>query len=123
MEMAPHPPTVRHPKNLLSSLLASSTRRIQKLSANFKRDRSASGMRSDIISQPRSPNLRGGRSAMNQHIKPPTVSPLAVTDPKIRVMLQLAGLRFMITRANWLISEATILGKALKAGDDDLGRG
>jgi hypothetical protein len=55
---------------------------------------------------------------MNQHTKPPqTISPLAVTDPKIRVMLQLAGLRFMITRANWLISEATILGKALKAGD------
>ena len=47
---------------------------------------------------------------------PQTVSPLAVTDPKIRVMLQLAGLRFMITRANWLISEATILGKALKSG-------
>ena len=55
---------------------------------------------------------------MNQHTKPPqTITPLAVTDPKIRVMLQLAGLRFMITRANWLISEATILGKALKAGD------
>jgi len=54
---------------------------------------------------------------MNQHIKPPqAVSPLAVTDPKIRKMLQLAGLRFMITRANWLISEATIVGKALKAG-------
>ena len=54
---------------------------------------------------------------MNQHTRPPqTVSPLAVTDPKIRVMLQLAGLRFMITRANWLISEATILGKALKSG-------
>ena len=57
-----------------------------------------------------------GVSAMNQHTKPPTGSPLAVTDPKIRVMLQLAGLRFMITRANWLISEATILGKALKSG-------
>ena len=55
---------------------------------------------------------------MNRHIKPlEAVSPLAVTDPKIRVMLQLAGLRFMITRANWLISEATILGKALKSGE------
>ena len=54
---------------------------------------------------------------MNAHTKPPQpVSPLAVTDPKIRVMLQLAGLRFMITRANWLTSEATILGKALKSG-------
>ena len=54
---------------------------------------------------------------MNAHTKPPqTVSPLAVTDPKIRKLLQLAGLRFMITRSHWLISEATILGKALKAG-------
>ncbi len=55
---------------------------------------------------------------MNQHIKPPqAVSPLAVTDPKIRKLLQLAGLRFMVTRAHWLISEATVLGKALKAGE------
>ena len=54
---------------------------------------------------------------MNQHVKTPqTASPLAVTDPKIRVMLQLAGLRFMISRSHWLISEATIVGKALKAG-------
>jgi hypothetical protein len=54
---------------------------------------------------------------MNQHVKPPqTIPPLAVTDPKIRKLLQLAGLRFMITRSHWLISEATILGKALKAG-------
>ena len=61
---------------------------------------------------------------MNAHTKPPQpVSPLAVTDPKIRVMLQLAGLRFMITRANWLISEATILGRALKSGAMDLGGG
>lgn len=49
---------------------------------------------------------------MNQHVKPP----LAVTDPKIRKLLQLAGLRFMITRSHWLISEATILGIALKDG-------
>jgi hypothetical protein len=49
---------------------------------------------------------------MNQHVKPP----LAVTDPKIRKLLQLAGLRFIITRSHWLISEATIVGKALKAG-------
>jgi hypothetical protein len=51
---------------------------------------------------------------MNQHVKPPT--PLAVTDPKIRKLLQLAGLRFMISRSHWLISEATMLGRALKAG-------
>jgi hypothetical protein len=54
---------------------------------------------------------------MNQHTKPPqTILPLAVTNPKIRKLLQLAGLRFMITRSQWLISEATIVGKALKAG-------
>lgn len=44
-----------------------------------------------------------------------SLSPVAVTDPKIRRQLQLAGLRFMVSRAQWLVSEATILGKALKA--------
>jgi len=43
-------------------------------------------------------------------------TPLAVTDPKIRKLLQLAGLRFMCSRARWLNSEATKLGIALKAG-------
>jgi hypothetical protein len=43
-------------------------------------------------------------------------SPLAVTDPKIRKLLQLAGLRFMCTRARWLDSEAMAIGKALQAG-------
>ena len=57
----------------------------------------------------------GRASTLNQHTKPP--SPLAVTDPKIRKLLQLAGLRFMVTRAQWLISEAIVLGKALKAGE------
>lgn len=42
--------------------------------------------------------------------------PLAVTDPKIRKMLQLAGLRFVCTRARWLESEAMQLGIALKSG-------
>jgi hypothetical protein len=44
------------------------------------------------------------------------LSPLAVTDPKIRKQLQLSGLRFAIGRAQWLISEATALGVALKDG-------
>ena len=44
-------------------------------------------------------------------------SPLAVTDPKIRKMLQLAGLRFVCSRARWLDSEAQIIGLALQAGD------
>src|SRR5205823_5315073 len=43
-------------------------------------------------------------------------SPLAVTDPKIRKLLQLASLRFMCSRARWLDSEATMIGKALQAG-------
>jgi hypothetical protein len=42
--------------------------------------------------------------------------PLAVTDPKIRKLLQLAGLRFMCSRALWLNDEAMRLGKALKSG-------
>jgi hypothetical protein len=53
---------------------------------------------------------------MNAHTPLPSISPVAVTDPKIRKQLQLAGLRFAITRATWFISEATRLGKALKAG-------
>jgi hypothetical protein len=44
-------------------------------------------------------------------------SPLAVSDPKIRKLLQLAGLRFMCSRARWIDSEATKLGIALKAGN------
>ncbi|MFB6449055.1 hypothetical protein [Bradyrhizobium tunisiense] len=44
-------------------------------------------------------------------------SPLAVSDPKIRKLLQLAGLRFICSRARWLDSEATKLGIALKAGN------
>ena len=51
---------------------------------------------------------------MNAHVKP--ISPLAVTDPKIRKQLQLSGLRFAIGRAQWFISEATSLGVALKDG-------
>ncbi len=49
---------------------------------------------------------------MNAHVQ----HPLHVSDPKIRKLLQLAGLRFMVTRARWLESEATIIGKALTAG-------
>ncbi len=55
---------------------------------------------------------------MNTHVKPPGIgSPLAVTDPKIRKLLQLAGLRFMCSRARWLEYEATTIGKALKSGE------
>ena len=43
-------------------------------------------------------------------------SPVAVTDPHIRKLLQLAGLQFMCTRARWLESEAMHLGMALKSG-------
>lgn len=62
---------------------------------------------------------------MNVHVREQNIStstsvevgsPLAVTDPKIRRMLQLGGLRFAITRAHWLIDEATRIGVALKSG-------
>ena len=62
---------------------------------------------------------------MNAHVRMP---PLAVTDHHIRKLLQLAGLRFMCSRARWLEHEAKMLGIALKAGtitseevDDKLG--
>jgi hypothetical protein len=53
---------------------------------------------------------------MNAHVKEPQVSPVAVTDPKIRKLLQLAGLRFMCSRARWLESEAKVIGIGLKTG-------
>jgi hypothetical protein len=54
---------------------------------------------------------------MNDHVKPAQLtSPLAVTNPKIRKELQLAGLRFAIGRAQWFIDEAKLLGIALKDG-------
>jgi hypothetical protein len=43
-------------------------------------------------------------------------SPLAVTDPKIRKLLQFAGLRFICSRARWLDDEVMRLGMALKSG-------
>jgi hypothetical protein len=46
---------------------------------------------------------------MNSH-------PLAVTDPHIRKLLQLAGLRFVCSRARWLEHEANKIGIALKSG-------
>ncbi|MCP1758023.1 hypothetical protein [Bradyrhizobium elkanii] len=39
---------------------------------------------------------------------------LMVSDPAIRKQLQLAGLRFMCSRAHWLASEARVLGIQLK---------
>jgi hypothetical protein len=51
---------------------------------------------------------------MNAHVKP--ISPVAVSDPRIRKLLQLAGLRFVCSRADWLKSEAMLIGIALKSG-------
>jgi hypothetical protein len=45
-----------------------------------------------------------------------TISPVAVSDPKIRRLLQLSGLRFACSRADWFKHECTILGTGLKAG-------
>jgi hypothetical protein len=53
---------------------------------------------------------------MNAHVKPAQSAPLAVTDPHIRKQLQLAGLRFVCSRARWLDHEATKIGIALKSG-------
>jgi hypothetical protein len=46
----------------------------------------------------------------------PLKHPLHVSDPHIRKQLQLAGLRFVCSRARWLESEATLIGVALKSG-------
>ncbi|RTM13903.1 MAG: hypothetical protein EKK33_09010 [Bradyrhizobiaceae bacterium] len=43
-------------------------------------------------------------------------SPLAVTDPKIRKLLQMSGLRFVCSRARWLNSECERLGVSLAQG-------
>jgi hypothetical protein len=48
---------------------------------------------------------------VNAHVKPH----LQVSDPKIRKQLQLAGLRFVCSRARWLESEVTLIGIALKS--------
>jgi hypothetical protein len=50
------------------------------------------------------------------HVNALDISPVAVTDPKIRKQLQLCGLRFAISRAAWFIDEAKLLGVALKDG-------
>ncbi|WP_409188770.1 hypothetical protein [Bradyrhizobium sp. RDM4] len=50
------------------------------------------------------------------HANPEQFRPVIVTDPKIRKLLQLAGLRFVCSRARWLDSEVTKMGLALKAG-------
>jgi hypothetical protein len=41
---------------------------------------------------------------------------LMVSDPEVRKLLLLAGLRFMCSRARWLDSEALKLGIGLKDG-------
>jgi len=53
---------------------------------------------------------------MNAHIEVSAANPLAVTDPKIRKLLQLAGLRFVCSRARWLEHEAIKIGVALRCG-------
>ncbi|MDN4988832.1 hypothetical protein QY049_37435 [Bradyrhizobium sp. WYCCWR 13022] len=41
---------------------------------------------------------------------------LMVSDTEIRKQLQLAGLRFMYSRAMWLAHEAKVMGLAVKNG-------
>jgi hypothetical protein len=52
---------------------------------------------------------------MNAHV-PIGTGPLAVSNPEIRKLLQLGGLRFMYSRAEWLRDEARLLGVNLKSG-------
>jgi hypothetical protein len=44
------------------------------------------------------------------------MNPMFVADPKIRKMLQLAGLRFVCSRAMWLHHEAKKIGEGLNIG-------
>lgn len=44
-------------------------------------------------------------------------SPIAVTDPRIRKQLQLAGLRFAYTRSRWFQDEISRIAVAFKAGE------
>jgi hypothetical protein len=56
---------------------------------------------------------------MNAHVRDvPGVNQFTpvVTDPRIRKQLQLAGLRFVCSRAEWLRHEAFMLGIKLKSG-------
>ena len=48
--------------------------------------------------------------------KPEQLRPVAVSDPRIRKLLQLAGLRFVCSRAQWLNDECRRLGLALNTG-------
>lgn len=43
-------------------------------------------------------------------------SHLMVSDPEIRRQLQLAGLRFIYSRAQWLAHETKVMGLAIKNG-------
>ena len=54
---------------------------------------------------------------MNAHVEVKAATPLAVTDPRIRKLLQLAGLRFVCSRARWLDHEARKIGLSLKSGE------
>jgi hypothetical protein len=55
-------------------------------------------------------------NALINRPEPARASPLAVSDPKIRKLLQLAGLRFVCSRARWLEHEATTICLALTSG-------
>jgi len=43
-------------------------------------------------------------------------SHLMVSDPEIRRQLQLAGLRFLYSRAQWLAHETKVMGLAVRNG-------
>jgi hypothetical protein len=57
--------------------------------------------------------MKHERNLSQVAMKIPSRDLLAVSDPYTRKQLQLAGLRFMRSRAQWLVSEADRLGREL----------
>jgi hypothetical protein len=60
--------------------------------------------------------MRHERNPSHAAMKIPSPDHLMVSDQKIRIQLQLAGLKFMRSRAQWLASETDRLGRALING-------
>lgn len=57
-----------------------------------------------------------GEQSHASQVETHRTSPVVVTDPHIRKLLQLAGLRFVCSRAKWLDHEAKLIGLDLSAG-------
>jgi len=60
--------------------------------------------------------MRHERVSFQTEAKPISRDHLMVSDPEIRRQLQLAGLRFLYSRAQWLAHETKVMGLAVKNG-------